>query len=332
MPATKPGITFDHEGVCNACRYTESMYDRDHGETADQLTALADEAKRIAHERGVDWDVVVPVSGGKDSLYICHTMAELDLRVLGIFVRPLRITPRGQRNFDNLTRQFPTLTYCIDDDANGIRTALRESFERKGLPLQPYDDLIYGIPEKIATKLGVPLVMRGEASEKFYGNKPEKAQQYQHLEAEGTRCCYLSDYSIWDSQMTAKFSMQHGLEVRHPREGLGTGGYWLHEQLDDMFPIVSHWLKWLKFGYGRATDQACRDIRAGRVPTDKEMFSPLADSDIVDAREAGFQLVKKYDGQIGNDYIAAYCDYIGITMADFFRIARYWDKYGVIEA
>ena len=326
MPSTKPGISFDSYGVCNACRYTETMYDRDADKAAAELVALADEAKQTAAERGAKFDVLVPVSGGKDSTYICYTMKDLGLRVLGCFVRPLRITARGQANLDNLTRMFPVFTYSIDDDANGIRRKLRDSFVEKGLPLQPYDDLIYGVPEHLAADLKIPLVMRGEASERFYGNKPETAQQYADVESAGTKCRYLSDYTVWDSQVTAKFAIDRGLSIRHKSELRDTGGYWLHEQLDDKFPIVSHWLKYLKYGYGRATDHACRDLRAGRCPSDRSVIVPLAEPRD-NPRLAAMEMVREYDGHIGADYIAAYCDYVGMSVPEFIHHARKWDAF-----
>jgi len=328
MPSTKKGINFDSYGVCNACRYTESMYAR--GDKFSELKSVAELAKDVAAKRGAAYDCLVPVSGGKDSTFICYMMEELGLRVLGCFVRPLRITPRGQRNLDNLAKHFPIITWCINDETNGIAGRMRDSFADTGLPLQPYDDLIYGIPERMAADLKIPLVMRGEASEKFYGNVPEDAQQYDEVEQKGSLCRYLSDYLIWDSQITAQFAIDKGLEIRPHSELMDTGGYWLHEQLDDKFPIVSHWLKFLKFGYGRATDHACRDIRAGRLPSDSDVVMQGYHGPHEDLRNAGWEMIKKYDGKIGGDYIAAYCDYVGLSVTDFIAIAKRWDAFGVL--
>lgn len=74
--------------------------------------------------------------------------------------------------------------------------------------------------------------------------------------------------------------------------------------MDDEIPVVSHLLKYLKYGYGRATDQACRDIRWGYI-----------------TREEGLRLVKKYDGHCNPDYIKRYCNYIGITIEEFWKVA-----------
>ena len=331
-PETKPGITFNKLGVCNACEAVLGYYNgTDWQAKWKEFRMLALDAQTEARQRHADFDCVVPVSGGKDSMYIAYKCREVGLRVLGIFVKPMQITPRGQANIDNLSRTFPTLTYTVPDLELEMPKKLWDSYTRDGRPLQPYDDCIYGIPEKLAADMGIPLVMRGEASEVFYGNPPETAQQYDHL---NTQNRYMSEFVPWDSQVTAKFGIAHGLAIRTPDELWGTGGYWTSEQLDDRFPIVSHWLKFLKFGYGRATDHACRDIRAGWIPTDSAPFSNKKYETLDEesqARSEAKRLIAKYDGQIDHvAYTDWYCRYVGKTRGEFLEVAKQWDKFGVL--
>ena len=103
----------------------------------------------------------------------------------------------------------------------------------------------------------------------------------------------------------ADIAIKHGLEVRPTEELLGTGGYWDFEQLDDEGPVIGHYLKYQKFGYGRATDQACRDIRAGYI-----------------TREHGLKLAEQYDGSLSRDYIVNFCKYIGIELEEFHRVCK----------
>jgi len=67
----KPTIIFDDEGVCSGCRYHESRQNLevDWDERWEMLEELAEDAKRMAKERGNAHDCIVPVSGGKDSHY-----------------------------------------------------------------------------------------------------------------------------------------------------------------------------------------------------------------------------------------------------------------------
>ena len=121
----------------------------------------------------------------------------------------------------------------------------------------------------------------------------------------GLTAIYMSRYIRWDSRKIAKFAVENGLEVRPQSELEGTGGYWDFEQLDDETPVIGHYLKFIKFGYGRATDQACRDIRLGYI-----------------TRKQGLELANQYDGQICMGYIYSFCKYIDITVNEFNRICE----------
>jgi len=298
MPDTKPGVVFDLDGVCNACNYFEDYKNWSWDYRRLELDSIAQEA--IAQQHAM-YDCVVPVSGGKDSMFIMHTARGLGLRPLGVYVKPLRITPRGERNFRNLSGMFETITFTIPEDWVAMSYALENSFTEHGKPLQPYDNFLYGKPVELAQSMSIPLVIWGENPEEMYGNNPEPFQQYDT----SVKVIYLSDYIYWDSRTNAEFAQEYGLEIRPDSEVMGTGGYWPFEQLDDEFPIVSHYIKYLKYGYGRATDQACRDIRCGHIGRDEA----LVYADL-------------YDGQINPLYIANYCDYINISIAKFMDVCR----------
>lgn len=62
-------------------------------------------------------------------------------------------------------------------------------------------------------------------------------------------------------------------------------------------------LKYYKFGFGFATDEACYDIREGRL-----------------TREEAIWLVSEYDGKCGQQYIDEFCEYIGITNDEFLEV------------
>ena len=66
-------------------------------------------------------------------------------------------------------------------------------------------------------------------------------------------------------------------------------------------------VKYLKFGFGYATDEICYDIREGRFD-----------------RESGKWYVNEYDGLCGEQYIEATCKYLSITKEEFWEVV---DKY-----
>lgn len=85
-PALWPGISFDSEGVCSLCRAWDRKFgtwltDPSRREKAlRKLVKLISWAKR--HRRG-DYEALVPISGGKDSLYVLYWLRKnTDLSII----------------------------------------------------------------------------------------------------------------------------------------------------------------------------------------------------------------------------------------------------------
>jgi hypothetical protein len=64
-------------------------------------------------------------------------------------------------------------------------------------------------------------------------------------------------------------------------------------------------IKYYKYGFGRVTDYVNERIRSSHM-----------------TREEGIQLVEKYDDSCSNDYIKSFCDYIDITVEQFWKQVR----------
>ena len=74
--------------------------------------------------------------------------------------------------------------------------------------------------------------------------------------------------------------------------------------LDDRYENGIHdLLKFIKFGYGRATDHASKDIRTGYM-----------------SRDEGIKMVKKYDHVVSSD-LDYWLDYVKMDKDDFWSIA-----------
>jgi len=68
---------------------------------------------------------------------------------------------------------------------------------------------------------------------------------------------------------------------------------------------VSQILKYIKFGFGQCMDYACYDMRESRI-----------------TREEGIELVRKFDGKCAESYIKKFCDYIEISVEEFWNVAN----------
>lgn len=127
----------------------------------------------------------------------------------------------------------------------------------------------------------------------------------------GVRGIYISNYFKWDANehgpmMVEKYGF---LEAEEPFERT----YRTMSNLDDMHENGIHdYMKFVKFGYGRATDHVCKDIRAGKL-----------------TRTQGIEIIQKMDPIKSKD-LKRWLRYVGWTedefdkVADTFRDPRVW--------
>jgi len=354
MPDTKPGFSVNPQGVCNACQFAQYEKTVDWDARWELVRVLAAQTAQLKNS---SYNVLIPVSGGKDSTFLALMARDkLGLNPLCVNVAPCEPTERGERNLRNLSKLgFDIFRFLPNQKI--MPRLVKRSFYEDGDPCTSHEFMLYSVPVRVAMQYKIPLIIWAENPQLIYGNpgdvKDASEQRnigglwgrpaahwvcdgvtetdlisFEHpradeIKAAGIKALYLSDYILWDSRKVAQFAVEHGLWIRPTgdaditrldvdallnsdnEELLGTGGYWPFEQLDDESPVIGHYLKYQKFGYGRATDHACRDIRRGYI-----------------TREQGFELAKKYDGHLNPLYVERFCRYIGITEAEFHRVCQ----------
>lgn len=109
------------------------------------------------------------------------------------------------------------------------------------------------------------------------------------------------DFTNARTAIAAGLTTRHGLDAK-PEE---IGSILDFEVLDEDFVIVNQMLKYLKFGFGKVTENASGAIRNGML-----------------TRERAVELVRMYDGRCANRYIERLCDYLEITGDEFWQIAE----------
>ena len=350
QPDTRPGIFFDDDGVCGACLWTDEKKKIDWDSRYKELRELALWAKENSKD---GYDCAIGVSGGKDSTKQAITARdELDLRCLLVNCEPENITDIGRNNIENLKRLgFDVIT--VRPNPNVMKKLIRYDFFDQLNPIKVTEFSLYSSTYIIAEKFSIPLIIQGEnpgltlgASLTGVGKDSNalKAENLQtlsegwqrYLKVEGIKDNdlllfhynrkKLEDMEIkgiwlqyyhkeWSVRGNAEFSKKHGMQWRDENFDPNTiGSYQAFSSLDSDLNPVNQMLKCIKFGFGQCMDQTCYDLRDGYL-----------------TREQAIDLVLKYDGKCDGKYIKKFCDYIKISLDEFWATVEkfrgnMWEK------
>ena len=300
-PDTRPDAHFV-DGVCSACRSYTERASIDWDSRMNALKQILANGKA----RGARYDAVVPVSGGKDSTFQVLKLRELGVRVLAVNAGTDMLSDIGRRNLDNLKRYCDVLEWTPDTEVR--KKLVRIGLFQVGDMSWPEHLAIWAIPTRVAVLMNIPLVVWGEQPQREYvcpeGIPPAtrldgawvaqfggllglrlddvvgmegltesdlavfRFPRADELEAAQVDGIWLGDYLDWDGWKNAFIAQQHGFEVLpRPVEGSLAN----YENLDNHATVLRDWIRYLKYGYTRATDIACNHIRRGRLSRDEAL-------------------------------------------------------------
>lgn len=339
LPNTKPHITFDNGGVCSACRAHQHKNQAENGIDWDKRakefeTLIAN----IKFRKAPIYDALVPVSGGKDSITQVHRLLGHGLRILAVNVDYGIKTDIGYKNLACIPRMGASV-FVYTPSQPLHKKLVRIGFEDFGDPDLLSHTMLHAFPLRVAARFEIPLVLLGENSAVEYsgevgeaashkmtgawfqnyaanpGNTPavvSKSYDISYAELlpydypaefanSDIEAVFCSHYFHWDSESNLRIAQQYGFE-RLPHSAEGT--YRNYVGIDEKINRIHQYLKVLKFGYGRATDHACEDIRNGRLK-----------------REAAKQLIRDHDLQeVSQPLAAAVADWLDMPLGHFFEI------------
>lgn len=335
MPKTKPDLCFNEKGICDACL---SQVEKD-SEICWEQRKQAFLTLVERYKRHPDYDCVIGVSGGKDSTFQVIKALELGLNPLCVCFEPSIPTKIGRKNLDNLNNLGVDLIH-LKRNPLVYRKLAREAFQITGDNEWQNHIGIFTSVVKYAVMYNIPLIIWGESPQIEYGgpaaSKTRNILDRQWLEEFGgllgnrisdmigvsgitqrdlslytypdddeiSRCgvtgLFLGYYFKWDLREVLKKSREHGFSVTaRPVETT----YENFENLDCYSNHVHDYLKYVKYGFGRTTDNACLDIRLGYI-----------------TRQEGVRLVNKYDGIPPRKAIQEYLKFSGFSEKEFSTI------------
>ncbi len=271
---TRPGL-IDEDGVCGACLNSEAKKSIDFKARQEWLTKYIAENK--THPK---YDCVVAVSGGKDSHAIVKRLHEnhgVKNALLVSVTDEFTHTKAGQHNINNLVTRYNCdhITFRCEP-----QTFLRETlkdFENELHPLKWIEEKIYSVPVEIAKNYGIKLVVFGENSAFEYGTSKEldiikktdatlETLSRTMVPDEFIEIIFMGaiyPYSISDSLEQARSIGFKDLDDFNewPRRG----SIEQYTQIDSIAYIIQLWTKYVKFGFQRVADVACRFVREGKI-------------------------------------------------------------------
>lgn len=298
LPDTKPDLKFTKEGVCSACVNFRNRVEIDWEQRKEEFLQLLDHHRKASRSQ---YDCVVPVSGGKDSTYQVMKLLELGARPLCVTATTCDLTPVGQRNIDNL-RNLGVDHITMSPNPVIRRKLNRIGLEQVGDIAWPEHVGIFTAPVRVAVQFGVSLIVWGENSQNEYGGPQEAVDSQllgrrwleefggllglrvsdlqenhgisrndlyfyeypseQELTAANVTGIFLGHFFPWDGLSNYLMTQAVGFESFGKRV---EGSFVDYENLDNFQHGIHDYLKFLKFGFGRATDIASTHIRRGRI-------------------------------------------------------------------
>lgn len=266
----------DVDGVCLACWNRERKNAIDWAARQKWLTEYIQERKTDA-----PYECVVGVSGGKDSCAIVKRLVEhhnvkklLLVHVCDEFTQ----SKAGEFNLDNLAKTYNCDLINFRCAPGDFIEETRKSFFEKLHPLEWVEKRLYEIPIEVAKAFNIPIVFMGENSAFEYGES-EECEIFHPASDEKTKIIFFGSiwpYSNVDSLEQAK---QIGFKTLTDfddwqRQGSADD----FTQIDSKGYMIQHWTKFIKFGFQRVSDLACRFVREG-VLTKEQAEQMIKDSD-----------------------------------------------------
>ena len=245
----------------------------------------------------------------------------------------------GRQNLDNLKNLGVD---CIEFTANPnvYKKLSKFGLTELGDPMWPEHIGLFQIPIKIAVHMKIPLVVWGENPMFEYGGpvtatspyldkewlenhggyflnkiKPQKLTKYgidktelipfifpndDEIRKIGITGIFLGYYIKWDARKHLEIIKNHGFAVS---DELSEGTYTNYENLDSKIVPLHDYFKFLKYGYGRATDQASIDIRNNRM-----------------TRTEGLKIVNTYEGEIPKKCLKWFLKEFELEFEEFLKI------------
>ena len=341
-PFVTVNLEISDDGICSSCKSFEkaqNLSDDFWKKRKKRFQEIIDETLK---NNSSNYDCLIPVSGGKDSYYQAHVMVkEFGLKPLLMTYHGNNYLPEGDFNRDQMRHQFDADHIVWGPSIDVLKKLNRLGFKKMGDMNWQNHCGIFTAPISIATKFNIPLIIWGEIAWDISGmfepddfvefsarvrhehglrgyewydflDDDEKLTEKDMIWAKypsdeeiirvGARGLYVGNFFNWDPNWhTEMVQKEYGWK---PAQQSFERTYRTMSNLDDRYENGIHDLmKFIKFGYGRCSDHASKDIRTGYM-----------------TRDEGVKMVRKYDHVVSSD-LYHWLDYVDMDEETFWKIA-----------
>lgn len=312
LPETAEGIEFDDRGVCNACNSSEEKMHINWEQREKDLRTKLEKYKVKFKDRA--YDCICPVSGGKDSFFQTYVLTKVyKMRPLAVTFNHNWYSETGKRNLQRLLETFDIDHMMYTPKRSLINRVAKRSIGLIGDACWHCHAGVGAYVLQVAVKFNIPLIVWGESTaeeghrwsyyestkrdifDEEYFLKISAKQKVNEIVDETINLCelemfnhptadeyrkagiegfHLGDYMFWDEERQTEFIIREfGWE-----EDNVEGTYKGYKSVECIMPGLHDYTKFLKRGFGRTTDHATKDVRAGLL-----------------TREEGFELINEID-------------------------------------
>jgi N-acetyl sugar amidotransferase len=333
MPETVEGIVFDEFGICQACQSSEQKMRIDWTLREKALRNILD---KFRHKGGSGYDCIVPISGGKDSTFQLHVITQVyGLRPLAVTFSHNWYSKTGRQNLENALEKFNVDHIQFTPNRSLVNRLARQSLRHIGDSCWHCHAGVGAFPLQVAVRWNVPLLIWGESiaeasgrathrepglkfdrdyftsvSAKVYPEAmvgdtvareelgPFELPSAEECERVGLTGIHLGDFIFWDDERQMEFVR----DTYGWSGGKVEGTYKGYKSVECKMAGLHDYTKYLKRGFGRATDHASQDVRAGII-----------------TREEGFELAKQHD-PVRPDALDYYLEITGLSEDEFYTV------------
>ena len=351
-PEVAVNLLLGDEGICSACLVHEEVDQIPPEQWAVRKALFVRLLEEGRKGRDGEYDCVVGVSGGKDSYFQVDLVRSLGFKPLLVTYHGNNFMPEGQGNLDRMRHVTGCDHIVLGPSSDTLIRLNRLAFHKMGDMNWHNHAGIMITPMRVAIQWNIPYVVWGETAwdiagmysphdfvewskrmtlehsmrgftwKDFVGQEGLtdrdltwlKMPSDEEFERARVRGIMVGNFFPWDANEHVKLVTQkYGFEqARQPFERT----YRMFSNLDDMHENGIHdYLKFVKFGYGRASDHASKDIRGHHM-----------------SRAEGIEMVRRYDAVKPRRDLERWLDYVGMTedefdrVADGFRDRRVWTR------